>query len=117
MNIWITAIGVGCIGAVYGYMLFYSYKRHHTPIANASMPIKQVVELLAAIGAGGVIGGAFLILEGVNYIGPYGIGLLVGVVFNVILTMYHEGELGGHKTQGSDQGLANERQVMPTRVN
>jgi|GEM_PF-2932751 len=109
MNIWITAIGVGCIGAVYGYMLFYSYKRHHTPLANAPMPIKQVVELLAAIGAGGVIGSAFLILEGVNYMGPYGIGLLIGVVFNVILTMHHEGELRFPKTSVSDKRLPEDR--------
>lgn len=109
MNIWITAIGVSCIGAVYGYMLFYSYKRHHTPLAHASMPIKQVIELLAAIGAGGVLGSTFLILERVNYIGPYGIGLLIGVVFNVILTMHHEGELRFPKTFISDKHLPGDR--------
>lgn len=91
MNIWVTAIGVGCIGAVYGYMLFYSYKRHHKEMP---LPINQVIALLVAIGSGGVIGGAFLVLEGVNYIGPYGIGLLLGLASNILLTMRVEGDLG-----------------------
>lgn len=90
MNIWITSIGISCIGVVYGYLLFYSYKRHHV---ETPLPISQVITLLVAIGTGGVIGGAFLALEGVNYIGPYGIGLLIGVSVNVILTMRKEGEL------------------------
>ena len=87
MNIWITAIGIGCIGIVYGYLLFYTYKRHHAPIVENSMPIGQALSVLAAIGAGGILGGAYLLLEGVNYIGPYGIGFLLGVAVNVLLTL------------------------------
>jgi len=88
MPIWITATGVGCIGVTYGYMLFYSFRRHQTPLVETPMPMSQVLTLLGAIGAGGAIGGAFLTLEGVNYFGAYGIGLLMGVIANICVTIY-----------------------------
>jgi hypothetical protein len=90
MPVWITAIGVGCIGVVCGYVLFYSFKRHQPPIAQDPLPISEVISLLVAVGAGGAIGGVFIALEGVNYIGAYGIGLLVGVTLNVSLTIIYE---------------------------
>lgn len=90
MPIWITAIGVGCIGIVCGYILFYSLKRNHPPTTTAPLPVHEVITLLAAIGAGGTLGGAFIALEKINYIGPYGIGLLVGITVNVYLTLRHE---------------------------
>lgn len=90
MPLWITAVGIGSLGAVYGYLLFYGFKRQQTPLVEKPLPLKEVVSLLAAIGSGGMLGGAFLLLEGVNYIGPYGIGLAIGVAINVKLTMRHE---------------------------
>lgn len=90
MPILITALGVGCIGTVYGYILFYSFKRHHPPVAEEPLPLNEVISLLAAVGAGGALGSVFLALEGVNYVGPYGIGLLLGVAANVLLTIRHE---------------------------
>jgi len=90
MPIWTSAIGVACIGAVCGYILFYSFKRHHPPTVPSPLPVTEVITLLAAVGAGGVIGGAFLALEGINYIGPYGIGLLFGTSTNVLLTLFYE---------------------------
>ncbi len=91
MPIWINAVGIGCIGVVCGYLIFYSYKRQHPPMSQQPLAMGEVITLLTAIGAGGVIGGAFIALEGVNYVGSYGIGLLLGVAVNVSLTMWHEG--------------------------
>ena len=90
MPIWITAVGIGCIGIVFGYFLFYSFKRHHPPVSPSVMPIGQLVNILGAIGAGGVLGGVYILLEGVNYIGPYGIGLFLGVAINVTFTILYE---------------------------
>ena len=90
MPIEITAIGIGCIGAVFGYILFYSFKRHHQPIAPLPLPINQLLTILVAISASGVVGSVFLDLQGVNYIGPYGIGLAFGVAIEVFLTLVYE---------------------------
>ena len=93
MPIWINAIGVSCIGMVCGYLIFYSYKRQHPPMSEHPLPVGEVITLLTAVGVGGVIGGAFIALEGVNYVGPYGIGLLLGLTSNILLTMRAEGDL------------------------
>lgn len=90
MPIWITAIGVGCIGVVCGYILFYSLKRNQPPVTTTPLSMHEVITILAAVGAGGVIGGTFIALENINYMGPYGIGLLIGTAVNVYLTIRHE---------------------------
>jgi hypothetical protein len=90
MPIWITATGVGCIGVVCGYILFYSLKRNHPPATTIPLSMHEVISTLAAVGAGGVLGGAFIALEKINYMGPYGIGLLLGTSVNVFLTLRHE---------------------------
>jgi hypothetical protein len=90
MPVWITALGVVCIGVVGGYLVFYSYKRLHPPISTHPLPLVEVIALLTAVGASGVVGGAFGKLDGVNYIGPYGIGLFIGVAINVALTIRDE---------------------------
>jgi hypothetical protein len=90
MSIWITSTGVGCIGIVCGYILFYSFKRNQPPITQAPLSMHEVITILAAVGAGGVIGGTFIALEQINYIGPYGIGLFVGTAVNVYMTLRHE---------------------------
>jgi hypothetical protein len=59
MPILITALGVGCIGTVYGYILFYSFKRHHPPVAEEPLPLNEVISLLAAVGAGGALAVSF----------------------------------------------------------
>jgi hypothetical protein len=79
---------------VCGYVTFYVLKRHQPPTTPTPIAINEVVALLVALGAGGLIGGAFVALEGVNYIGGYGIGLLVGFVANVLLTIAHEDPFG-----------------------
>lgn len=90
MPLVITAIGIGCIGSVFGYILFYSFKRHHQPMVPAPLPMSQLLTVLVAISAGGVVGNAFLDIQGVNYIGPYGIGLTIGVMIEVVLTLVYE---------------------------
>lgn len=90
MPVWINAIGIACIGIVCGYLVFYSYKRLHPPLSEHPLPVGEVIALLTAVGAGGAIGGAFIALEGVNYVGAYGIGLLIGVIANVGLTIQYE---------------------------
>lgn len=109
MPIWINAVGIGCMGCVYGYVLFYSFKRHHPPIVQSSLSIRDTVSLLAAIGVGGVLGAAFRSLEGINYVGPYGIGLLLGVMINVILTLLHESR--SRLTQFSDGEMPRARDL------
>lgn len=52
--------------------------------------MNEVITVLAAVGAGGAIGGAFIALEKVNYLGPYGIGLLLGTAVNIYFTIRHE---------------------------
>ena len=92
MPVWISAIGIGCIGMVCGYLVFYSYKRLNPPLNRHALQVGEVITLLTAVGAGGAIGSAFIALEGVNYVGAYGIGLLLGVVANIGLTMWHESQ-------------------------
>lgn len=94
MPIWFSALGIACIGAVFGYMIFYSFKRHQPPMAKAPLPFAEVLALLVSVGAGGTLGKTFTNLEGVNYIGAYGIGLLIGMVANIVLTILYEDPFG-----------------------
>ena len=90
MPSWISAIGIGCIGAVYGYSMFFALQRYLPPISQTPAAPKELVLLLAAVGVGGAIGVSITSLDGVNYIGPYGIGLMLGVVINVVLTFHFQ---------------------------
>lgn len=84
---WITACGIGGIGVVYGYVLFYVLKRYLPPFSQTPPAIKELVLSLASLGGGGAIGAFVTSLDGINYIGPYGLGLLVGAATNVIVTL------------------------------
>ena len=66
MPVWITGIGVGCIRMVCGYILFYSLKRNQPPATTIPLSMYEVVSTLAAVGAGGVLGAAFIALESIN---------------------------------------------------
>jgi len=87
MPLWVTACGIASIGAVNGYILFYSVKRYVPPVSGAHSSLKEVALSLMWIGIGGTIGAAVISLDGVNYIGPYGMGLLAGVAANVAMTI------------------------------
>jgi hypothetical protein len=56
MPTWINALGIGGIGAVYGYVLFYALKRYLPPVAEKPPAIKELVFLLASLGVSGAIG-------------------------------------------------------------
>jgi len=92
--IWVNLFGIGCIGTVCGYILFYTLKRLHSPSTGVPFPVGEVITLLTAVGAGGIIGGIYKAIDGVNYIGGYGIGLLLGFAINVVLTIRHEDPFG-----------------------
>lgn len=88
MSIWITALGVSGIGAVYGFVLFYAIKRCLPPIADQSPSFKEIVSSFVAIGIG-LLGASLLTVDGINYIGPYGIGMFVGAAINTGITLEH----------------------------
>lgn len=97
MPIWFSALGVACIGVVCGYVMFYSLKRIQPPMAKTPLPLTEVAALLIATGAGGALGKAFVDLGGVNYIGGYGIGLLIGMTMNILLSILSENQRSHHK--------------------
>jgi hypothetical protein len=86
MPLWINAIGTASIGCVYGYVLLYVIKRYLPPVAAQSPALKDLVLFLTSLSIGGVIGASITSIEGINYVGPYGIGLLLGFVANISVT-------------------------------
>jgi hypothetical protein len=76
----VTHIGIGCIGFVFGYLLYYSVR--HTEKFDITL-------LSAAIGAvGGEVVIGWLGQGDKSWIGSYGIGLFVGFVTYLGLTLY-----------------------------
>lgn len=67
-----TSLGIGCIGFVFGYLLYYAVK--HTE----RFDITLLSAAIGAVGSQAVI--AWLRNGDPNWIGPYGIGLLLGFV-------------------------------------
>lgn len=84
MPIWLSALGVWGIGVVYGYILFYSLKRYMPPVTERPPSLRELVLFLAAMGLSGVMGASFASLDDVNYVGPYGLGLLLGMTANIV---------------------------------
>ncbi len=71
------AIGIGGIGFIFGYLLYYSVR--HTE----KFDITLLSAAIGAVGSQAVIG-----LEKVTgWIGPYGIGLFLGFLFYLILSL------------------------------
>lgn len=87
MSIIITALGIGCIGCVFGYVLLFTLKRYLPPISKQPSSLKDVSMFLATLGLGGSFGLSLTDIEGTNYLGPYGLGLLVGLAANVAFTI------------------------------
>ena len=49
----------------------------------------QIVSALLTLAAGGIMGTMVRNIDGVNYaVGAYGIGLMLGTMFNVIVTIW-----------------------------
>lgn len=94
MPLWIDAIGVLCIGVVQGYLFIYTLRRLLPPVTTtpAWFSKTSVFTVLASVGVTGVIGASSAVLPQGSMIGPYGIGLLVGLIANtgVILWLDHQ---------------------------
>lgn len=86
MPLWITAIGIGSYGVFYGYVMFYVLKRYLPPVSQTPPALKELVFTLASLGGSGVIGAWITAVDGVNLTGPYGLGLLIGLVLNVMMS-------------------------------
>ena len=86
MPIWINALGIGSIGVVYGYVLFYALKRYLSPASQERPTLRELFVALATLSAGGIIGASVTTMDAINYIGPYGIGLLLGSALNCALS-------------------------------
>lgn len=86
-------IGIGCIGFVFGYLLYYAVR--HTEKFDVTL-------LSAAIGAvGSEVVITLISPSGKSGVGPYGIGLLAGFMFYLALTLYFT------KTGGFDKLVKN----------
>lgn len=90
MPVWIDSLGIASIGVVYGYVLFYALKRYMPPTTQAPLTVKELLLLLTTLGLSGGISAAFVSVNGINQIGPYGIGLLIGSATNVGLSLWLE---------------------------
>lgn len=96
MPIWINALGIGCIGASLGYILLFALKRYLpplTPLAQQSPTLKDVLLFLVSLSMPGLVGlsasiTAITAVDGINYIGAYGIGLFFGLTANVAVSLH-----------------------------
>lgn len=90
MPVWMDAVGVMCIGAVQGYLFIYILRRVLPPIILKPdwFGKTSAFTVLAAVGVSGFIGASSAILPQGSMIGPYGIGLLTGLVANTGLVIW-----------------------------
>ena len=72
------SIGIGGIGFVFGYLLYYAVR--HTEKFDVTL-------LSAAIGAVGSQAVIAWLGKFPNWIGPYGIGLFLGFLFYLVLSL------------------------------
>jgi hypothetical protein len=95
MPILINAIGAIGFGVFYGYLTIYIMKRYLPPISQTPPKIKDIVIALTTIAGGGVMGTLVRSIDKINYLGPYGIGLVVGAIANTVITIW----FGLHQTR------------------
>jgi hypothetical protein len=88
MPTWINALGASGFGIFYGYVVIYILKRYLTTLADQPPNIRELVSALISLTAGGVMGGLVRSVDGVNFIGAYGIGLTIGAMLNVAITIW-----------------------------
>ena len=88
MSTLVNALGAGGFGIVYGYITLYILKRYLPPLSKETLKIRELVSALLTLAAGGVMGVMVRNIDGVNYIGVYGIGLMLGSLCNVALTIW-----------------------------
>lgn len=87
MPIWINALGVAGIGTMYGYFAFYVLKRYLPPVSQQRPRIRDLLLFLSALGLSGAIGAPFVTVGGMSYVGPYGLGLLAGLIANIAVSV------------------------------
>ncbi len=88
MSTLVNAIGAGGFGMFYGYITLYILKRYLPPLTQDTPKMRELVSALLTLTAGGVMGAMVRNIDGVNYVGAYGIGLMLGTMFNVIVTIW-----------------------------
>lgn len=74
----LTGLGIGCIGFVFGYLLFYSVK--HTK----EFSVDLLASAIGAVGGGTVIA---LLDPTPGWIGPYGVGVFAGFAAYFLLSL------------------------------
>ena len=90
MDTQITAYGIAGIGFTCGYVMFFALKRYLPPISNQLHRPQEIVLLVMSLTGGGFLGKQFVSLQGVNYVGPYGIGIFIGLITNIMVTLLTE---------------------------
>ncbi len=88
MPTWINALGASGFGMFYGYVAIYILKRYLPPLAEQTPQVKELVSALISLAAGGVMGILVRSIDGINFIGAYGIGLVLGAALNVVVTIW-----------------------------
>lgn len=98
---WFDYFGVGSIGIVYGWVLFWVLKQYLPPIAETPTPFKELFPSLIMLVFGGSIGSVLTELHSVSYIGPYGVGFLIGSISNLGVTfLYFHRQSGQRLNKG-----------------
>jgi hypothetical protein len=86
MPIWITALGVGGLGAVLGYVLMFILRRCLPPVTEHAPTPSELIILLTPLGLTSGTGWVVTSLDGITHVGPYGLGVLAGFVTNLVIT-------------------------------
>lgn len=88
MPTWINALGASGFGMFYGFVAIYILKRYLPPIADQTPKVKDLVSSLISLVAGGIMAEMVRSIDGVNFIGAYGLGLTLGAALNVVATIW-----------------------------
>lgn len=81
----ITNFGIGGIGFVAGYIFFLSIKRYF--LSEKPPSPRELVLFMGSLVGGFGLGTIF---HAEAFIGPYGIGMMAGTMFNLFLTLLTE---------------------------
>jgi hypothetical protein len=90
MSVQFNTIGIIGFGAFYGYVLLFIVKRCLPPTFHEPPSMKSLTVLLTSVGLGSIIGTSTTSIDGINYIAAYGLGLCVGLIANIIITLIVE---------------------------
>lgn len=88
MPTFINALGAAGFGAFYGYISLYILKRYLPPLSQAAPDVKDLVCALLSLAAGGTMGILVRTIDGINYLGTYGLGLVLGAMLNIGITIW-----------------------------